>query len=141
MSKSFFIDTTRCTGCRACQVACKQWHDLPAEETRNRGTFENPPDLSFSTYKLVRMRERVIDGKLQVAFLSRSSAVTASNRRAWKRPMTRPPSTRTKKPAPSSLPPTRNFWMQTRSSTRVPTTYREKRPTAPWPNATCVRTA
>jgi formate dehydrogenase iron-sulfur subunit len=68
MSKSFFIDTTRCTGCRACQVACKQWHDLPAEETQNRGTFENPPDLSFSTFKVVHMRETEIDGQLKWLF-------------------------------------------------------------------------
>jgi len=68
MSKSFFIDTTLCTACRACQVACKQWHDLPAEETENRGTYENPADLSFDTYKLVRMREEVIGGKLQWLF-------------------------------------------------------------------------
>ena len=68
MSKSFFIDTTLCTACRACQVACKQWHDLPAEKTKNRGTFENPPDLSFITYKVVRMREQVIGGKLNWLF-------------------------------------------------------------------------
>ncbi len=68
MSKSFFIDTTRCTGCRACQVACKQWHDLPGEATENRGTFQNPPDLSFTTYKLVRMSEVEIDGKLRWLF-------------------------------------------------------------------------
>ena len=64
MSKSFFIDTTLCTACRGCQVACKAWHDLPAEETTNRGTYQNPADISFDTYKLVRMREEVIDGQL-----------------------------------------------------------------------------
>jgi len=68
MSKSFLIDTTLCTACRACQVACKQWHGLPAEATTNRGTFENPPDLSFDTYKVVRMREEVINGKLDWLF-------------------------------------------------------------------------
>jgi len=68
MSKSFFVDTTLCTACRGCQVACKQWHDLPAEKTVNRGTYENPPDLSFNTYKIVRMREEVIDGKLKWLF-------------------------------------------------------------------------
>lgn len=68
MSKSFFIDTTVCTACRGCQVACKQWHNLPAEKTINRGTYENPKDLSFNTYKLVRMREEVIDGKLKWLF-------------------------------------------------------------------------
>ncbi|HUV50529.1 MAG TPA: 4Fe-4S dicluster domain-containing protein [Anaerolineae bacterium] len=68
MSKSFFVDTTICTACRGCQVACKQWHNLPAEITTNRGTYENPADLSFITYKVVRMREQVIDGKLNWLF-------------------------------------------------------------------------
>ena len=68
MSKSFLIDTTRCTACRGCQVACKQWHDLPAEKTINRGSYENPADLSFDTYKLVRMREEVINRKLNWLF-------------------------------------------------------------------------
>ncbi|RLB90340.1 MAG: formate dehydrogenase [Deltaproteobacteria bacterium] len=66
--KSFFIDTTKCTACRGCQVACKQWHDLPAEKTVNRGTYENPADLSFTTYKLVRFNEVVVGGKLNWLF-------------------------------------------------------------------------
>jgi formate dehydrogenase iron-sulfur subunit len=68
MSKSFFVDTTVCTACRGCQVACKQWHDLPAEQTQNRGSYQNPEDLSFDTYKLVRMSEQVIDGQMQWLF-------------------------------------------------------------------------
>ncbi len=68
MSKSFLIDTTVCTACRGCQVACKQWHNLPAEKTINRGSYQNPADLSFNTYKLVRMREEIIDGKLKWLF-------------------------------------------------------------------------
>jgi len=68
MTKSFFIDTTVCTACRGCQVACKQWHNLPAEKTINRGSFQNPEDLSFSTYKLVRMNEEIIEGKLNWLF-------------------------------------------------------------------------
>ncbi|WP_300460486.1 4Fe-4S dicluster domain-containing protein [Desulfobacula sp.] len=68
MSKSIFIDTSICTACRACQVACKQWHDLPAETTKNMGSFQNPPDLSFSTYKLVRMTEEMINGRLEWLF-------------------------------------------------------------------------
>lgn len=30
MQMGFYIDQTRCTGCRTCVVACKDWHDLPA---------------------------------------------------------------------------------------------------------------
>jgi formate dehydrogenase iron-sulfur subunit len=66
--KSFFVDTTVCTACKGCQVACKQWHDLPAEETVNRGSYQNPADLSFMTYKLVRFNEAVVDGKLKWFF-------------------------------------------------------------------------
>jgi len=66
--KSFFIDTTLCTACRGCQVACKQWHYLPAEKTVNRGTYQNPADLSFVTYKLVRFEEVVVGGKLKWLF-------------------------------------------------------------------------
>ena len=31
----FFTDTTVCIGCKACEVACKQWNDLPSDG----GTF------------------------------------------------------------------------------------------------------
>lgn len=27
--KAFYFDMTRCSGCRCCQVACKEAHDLP----------------------------------------------------------------------------------------------------------------
>jgi formate dehydrogenase iron-sulfur subunit len=68
MSNSILIDTTICTACRGCQVACKQWHDLPAEKTQNMGSFQNPQDLSSETYKLVRMTEEIINGRLQWLF-------------------------------------------------------------------------
>ena len=31
--KSFLVDLTKCTGCRGCQVACKQWNQLEGEKT------------------------------------------------------------------------------------------------------------
>ncbi|MCF8081684.1 MAG: formate dehydrogenase [Deltaproteobacteria bacterium] len=57
--KAFFIDTTVCTACRGCQIACKQWNQLPATETENWGSMQNPKDLSFYTYKLVRFSEHM----------------------------------------------------------------------------------
>ncbi len=68
--KSFFVDTTVCTACRGCQVACKQWHGLPAEKTVNRGSYQNPADLSFVTYKLVRFEEVVVKKKLKWLFFA-----------------------------------------------------------------------
>jgi formate dehydrogenase iron-sulfur subunit len=61
--KSFFIDTTKCTACRGCQIACKQWNMNPATKTVQRGSHQNPEDLSYATYKLVRFNEFEVDGK------------------------------------------------------------------------------
>jgi len=57
--KAFFIDTTLCTACRGCQIACKQWNQLPATQTHNWGSMQNPKDLSFETYKVVRFEEHM----------------------------------------------------------------------------------
>lgn len=59
MPKAFLVDTTRCTACRGCQVACKEWHDLPANATKQRGTHQNPSDLNPYNYKIVRFHEHL----------------------------------------------------------------------------------
>lgn len=53
----FLIDTTLCTACRGCQIACKQWKKLPADKTKQYGSYQNPPDLNGNTYRLVRFAE------------------------------------------------------------------------------------
>lgn len=55
--KSFFIDTSKCIACRGCQVACKAWNQLPSEKTVIWGSMQNPEDLSYVTWKLVRFNE------------------------------------------------------------------------------------
>lgn len=69
--KAFLIDTTRCTACRSCQVACKQWNKLPAEATVNRGSYENPPSLTPQLYNQIRFIEREKEGELQWLFLNK----------------------------------------------------------------------
>ncbi|MFO7596587.1 MAG: 4Fe-4S dicluster domain-containing protein [Desulfocurvibacter africanus] len=68
MSKSFFMDLTRCTACRGCQVACKQWNKNPATETTNWGSRQNPRDLNYHTFKLVRFNEVETNGELKWLF-------------------------------------------------------------------------
>ncbi len=55
--KAILFDASKCMGCRGCQVACKEWNDLKAEKTTNRGTVENPPDLSADTWLKMKFRE------------------------------------------------------------------------------------
>ena len=57
MAKAILFDAFRCTGCRGCQVACKQWNDLPAEVTHNTGSYQNPPRVSADTWLVMQFRE------------------------------------------------------------------------------------
>jgi formate dehydrogenase iron-sulfur subunit len=68
MAKALLVDTTKCTGCRACQVACKQWNELPAEKTEFKGNYQNPPDLSAITYTIVKFNEIQDRGDLRWLF-------------------------------------------------------------------------
>jgi formate dehydrogenase iron-sulfur subunit len=55
----FFTDTTVCIGCKACEVACKQWNDLPADGSRfvKGGSYDHTGELSASTWRHVRFVE------------------------------------------------------------------------------------
>jgi formate dehydrogenase iron-sulfur subunit len=54
---SILVDTSKCTACRGCQMACKQWNQLPATATKNWGSYQNPEDLSAVTWKVVRFSD------------------------------------------------------------------------------------
>ncbi|SMC21624.1 formate dehydrogenase iron-sulfur subunit [Desulfacinum hydrothermale DSM 13146] len=60
---SFLVDTSRCTACRGCQMACKSWNQNGASMTKNLGTHQNPPDLDGNTFKLVRFSEHMKGAK------------------------------------------------------------------------------
>jgi formate dehydrogenase iron-sulfur subunit len=72
MSKAILIDTTRCIGCRACQVACKSWHDLKGERAEFSPTLSNPRYLSANQYTRVIFREMADDtGQVRWHFVKR----------------------------------------------------------------------
>jgi formate dehydrogenase iron-sulfur subunit len=58
-TKATLIDITKCIGCRACQVACKQWNDRDGEQTvfQDQLGFQNPTTLSARTYTLITFHE------------------------------------------------------------------------------------
>ena len=62
--KTTLIDVTKCIGCRACQVACKQWNEKDGEETELQGQlgFQNPATLSAKTLTLITAHELEIEG-------------------------------------------------------------------------------
>ncbi len=65
--KAYLYDNTKCIGCRACQVACKQWNELPAEKTEFFGGpgYQNPAHLSSSSFTLIKYHVVEENGELQ----------------------------------------------------------------------------
>ncbi|HLR12762.1 MAG TPA: formate dehydrogenase subunit beta [Burkholderiaceae bacterium] len=51
------IDTTKCIGCKACQVACMEWNDLRDDIGTNVGVYDNPMDLTDQSWTLMRFAE------------------------------------------------------------------------------------
>jgi formate dehydrogenase iron-sulfur subunit len=57
--KGFFTDTTVCIGCKACEVACKQWNQLPDDGFRFTGmSYDNTVHLNATTWRHVAFIER-----------------------------------------------------------------------------------
>jgi formate dehydrogenase iron-sulfur subunit len=68
MTKAMLIDVSKCTACRACQVACKAWNDLPGEVTVCLGCYDNPHDLSPETWNRIAFWETERNGRVDWVF-------------------------------------------------------------------------
>ena len=56
----FFTDTTLCIGCKACEVACKQWNQLPADGFNFTGnSYDNTQSLGSTTWRHVAFKEQI----------------------------------------------------------------------------------
>jgi formate dehydrogenase iron-sulfur subunit len=56
----FFTDATLCIGCKACEVACKQWNQLPSDGFHFTGhSYDNTAQLSATTWRHVLFKEKV----------------------------------------------------------------------------------
>ena len=72
MTAAMLIDTTRCIGCRACQVACKSWNELPAGASAFSETGTNPRHLDARTFTRVLFQEvSAPSGETRWAFVKR----------------------------------------------------------------------
>jgi formate dehydrogenase iron-sulfur subunit len=55
----FYTDTTVCIGCKACEVACKQWNQLPADGmTWSGNSYDNTQTLSATSWRHVKFIEQ-----------------------------------------------------------------------------------
>src|SRR5260370_14846942 len=58
----FYTDTTVCIGCKACEVACKQWNQLPSDGFNWSGnSYDNTAELSATSWRHVKFIEQFSD--------------------------------------------------------------------------------
>jgi formate dehydrogenase iron-sulfur subunit len=76
----FFTDTSVCIGCKACEVACKEWNDVPDDGFVFRATsYDNTGSLGANTWRHVAFIEqqrpiRQGDGQSQAGGQGRGQA-------------------------------------------------------------------
>jgi formate dehydrogenase iron-sulfur subunit len=51
------IDESKCIGCKACQVACMNWNDLRDDIGETVGVYDNPSDLTPSSWTVMKFFE------------------------------------------------------------------------------------
>jgi formate dehydrogenase iron-sulfur subunit len=55
----FFTDTSLCIGCKACEVACKEWNGVPEDPVGFTGnSYDNTMSLGANTWRHVAFVER-----------------------------------------------------------------------------------
>ena len=56
----FFTDTSVCIGCKACEVACKEWNAVPEDGLEFTGmSYDNTGSLNASTWRHVAFIEQI----------------------------------------------------------------------------------
>ena len=63
----FFTDPTVCIGCKACEVACKQWNQLPALDDERKSmsgnSYDNTRKLDGTHWRHVKFVEQFDKGR------------------------------------------------------------------------------
>jgi formate dehydrogenase iron-sulfur subunit len=72
----FFTDTSLCIGCKACEIACKQWNQLPASDPVWTGSsYDNTGQLSATTWRHVQFIEHI--GRPDIPLIQPDSALSS----------------------------------------------------------------
>jgi formate dehydrogenase iron-sulfur subunit len=69
----FFTDTSVCIGCKACEVACKEWNHVPEDGLNLTGmSYDNTAGLGADTWRHVGFVEQKLPGDSDLRWLMAS---------------------------------------------------------------------
>jgi formate dehydrogenase iron-sulfur subunit len=79
----FFTDTTVCIGCKACEVACKQWNQLPSTNgglnTLSGDSYDNTRRLDGIHWRHVKFIEQFPESRKDGRWLLMSDVFIIDN--------------------------------------------------------------
>jgi formate dehydrogenase iron-sulfur subunit len=61
----FFTDSSLCIGCKACEVACKEWNQVPVDIRFLGRSYDNTGALGANNWRHVAFVEQVVDGDVR----------------------------------------------------------------------------
>ncbi|MCW2501748.1 MAG: formate dehydrogenase subunit beta [Actinomycetia bacterium] len=78
--KGFFTDTSVCIGCKACEVACKEWNAIPADGYNLLGqSYDNTGGLTANSWRAVEFIEQPLaSGQRSAPFAGAPTGPSAS---------------------------------------------------------------
>jgi formate dehydrogenase iron-sulfur subunit len=68
---AMLYDNSLCVGCRACQMACKQWNKLPSLSTDPQGLYESPRDLAPTAWTLIQLARYQVNAQRDYLFFKK----------------------------------------------------------------------
>lgn len=70
--KAILYDATACIGCRACQLACKQWNENSVDKMDKCGDYPNQADITANTWLKIMFNETDSYGEEKLFFSRRA---------------------------------------------------------------------
>ena len=65
---AMLFDSSKCTACKGCQIACKQWNvlfsPLGLNENKFTGSYQAPMDLNGSNRLIMTFKEKRTESKV-----------------------------------------------------------------------------
>jgi formate dehydrogenase iron-sulfur subunit len=80
----FFTDTSVCIGCKACEVACKQWNLVPEDGLNLLGqSYDNSGELGASTWRHVKFVEQKVTPSVDLGMPTTGTVEEAADGVRW----------------------------------------------------------
>lgn len=68
---AMLYDSAKCVGCRACQMACKQWNKLGPVSTDPQHLYESPLGLTPNSWTLIQLAKYPVNDQQGYTFMNR----------------------------------------------------------------------